>query len=115
MALTVVIAALAACGVLLVLRTLLEALALPLPQKDVFHVVRLDGANAEHRVRVCLWLRARGCMNGTLIFTDGGLDARAQIAVHTLLRKQTGAVLCAPSQVTDYLKWEKETLGARAD
>lgn len=117
MTLTFAVAALAACGVFLVLRAILESFLLPLPHEAVFHVVLLAGsvAQAEHRVKTCLWLRRSGEMSGTLLFVDGGLDADAQLAVHTLLRKERAAVLCAQSQLADYLKWEKETIGAGAD
>lgn len=117
MALTFAIAALAACGVLLVLRALLESLLLPLPQKDVFHVIRLSGnaARVEHLVKGCLRLRSCGKMSGAMLFVDGGLDAEAQLAVHMLLQKQEAVALCARSQLADYLKWENETVGAGAD
>ncbi len=115
MALTILIAALAACGLFLIAGAFLEAL-LPLPERAVYIVyLKGDAASAQQKVRACLRLRKRWGMKCRLLLVDCGLDAEAQTAVGMLLRRETDAALCAQSQVTEYLETESWELGAGAD
>lgn len=113
--LTIIIGALAVCGVFLILQALFDAMLLPLPEKDACHVffLRGDAGVAQKTVRACLRLREYRGMRGLLIFVDDGLDAEASVAVELLLRKQEGTRLCAVSQISEF--WEKEKLGTGTD
>lgn len=117
MVLTLIICALAACGVLLIACSLADALRLPVAREDSFFVLRLEGepARVQQSVRACLRLRERHGLGGTLIFVDGGLDAEGQMAAQLALKRQTGAYLCDQSQISELIRWEKETVGAGAD
>lgn len=114
---TVVIAALAACGVFLIAWLLADALRFPLPERDACYVVHLHGSTAqtEQTIKSCLRLRECGGLRGKLIFVDGGLDTESQMAAELLLRRKPAAVLCAPSQITEMIHWENDEIGAGAD
>lgn len=117
MLLKVIIAAFAACGLLLVLRALFEAFLLPLSGNDAIHVyyLRGDSAEAEHTIRACLHLRERRGMRGTLIFADDGLTPEAQTAAELLLRRAPDAALCSKAQALDYIRRENDGIGAGTD
>lgn len=117
MVLSLLIGALSVCGLFLILWTLYDALLIPPSEEDAFHVFRLRGnaSAAQQLVKACLRLRQHRGMRGILLFVDDGLDAEAQIAVSLLLRGQTGAHLCAKSQIGDFLQWERENVGAGTD
>ena len=114
MLLKMTIAAFAACGLLLVLRALIEAILLPLPDGDALHVYYLRGgsAEAEHAIRACLHLREHRGMRGTLVFADDGLTPEAQAAAELLLRGAPDTALCSKAQVIDYLRRENDGIGA---
>lgn len=98
MLLTIIIAALAACGVWMLLLALKEAL---LPRPDcAYHVIclRPDRPEPTAQVQACLWRRRSGVLTGTLLFVDGGLDAQTRAAIEQLLQKTDDAVLCTPEQ-----------------
>ena len=110
MLLTILLAGLAVCGVFLVLWALVQTIVHPLPL-GVYHVVPLSGnaPTVEQTVRLCL-----RTLRGRIVFVDIAMDAEAQMTVACLLRNESAACLCAPMQVSEYLRWEN-TLGARAD
>lgn len=114
MLLKVTIAAFAACGLLMVLQALLEALMLPPSGEDAIHVYYIRGgcAEAEHTIRACLRLREHRGMRGMLLFADDGLTPEAQRAAKLLLRGAQDAALCARTQVIDYIRRENDGIGA---
>lgn len=117
MLLTVIIAAFAACGLLLVAWALFESFFLPLPESSAFHVYFLQGdtAQTEHMIRACLHLREHRGMSGRLIFADDGLTPEAQVAAELLLRRTPETVLCSKSQIIDYIRRENDGVGAGTD
>ena len=117
MVLSLLIGALSVCGLFLILWTLFDTLLMPPSEEDSFHIYRLrgDASAAQQLVKSCLRVREHRGMRGSLLFVDDGLDAEAQIAVGMLLRGQTGAHLCAKSQIVDFLQWERENFGAGTD
>lgn len=117
MVLTILIAALAVCGVLLILRTVLEAVIFPVPRENSILIVPLSGnaAQCQQTIRGCLRLRSRRGIGERLILVDQGLDPEAQIAAGILLRREDDVVLCAASQVPEMIRWENEELGAGTD
>ena len=110
MVLTILLAAFAVCGVILVLWASVEAFLWPLPQ-DLCHVVPLSGdaAAVEQSVRACL-----RTLRGRIVFVDVEMDPEAQIVAEHLLRRKPAATLCSVEQVSEFLRWEN-VLGARAD
>ena len=116
MILTILVAALAACGGILLFRELAEAFFEPLPG-DACHIFYLSGDDGlvEQQLRSCLRKQEQGKLPGRLIFVDCGLSAEAQITAQLMLQKRDCGVLCAPCQVTDYIEREKEIIGAGTD
>lgn len=116
MLLTILVAALAACGIFLVAWAVFEALLTPLPEHSC-HIVYLQGAAApvEQHIRTCLWLRERRGMRGTFYFVDHGLEPEALVAAQLLLQGRQGAVLCSGAQLLDHLEEENREIGAGAD
>jgi len=114
MLLKVMIAALAACGLLMILRALFEAFLLPVSGDEAIHIyyIRGDSAEAEHTVRACLHLREHRGMRGTLLFADDGLTPEAQTAAELLLRGAPDAALCSNAQIFDYIRRENDVIGA---
>ncbi len=117
MLIRVMIAAFAACGLLMVVRALSEALLLPGPENGAVHIYYIcgDAAEAEHTIRGCLHLREHRGMRGMLIFADNGLTPEAQSAAELLLRREPDAVLCSAAQISDYIRLENDRLGAGTD
>lgn len=113
----VMIAAFAACGLLLVLWTLFEAFLLPSSGENALHVyyLRGDSAETEHTIRACLHLREHRGMRGVLLFADDGLTPEAQTAAELLLRDAADAALCSRAQVADYIRRENDGIGAGTD
>ena len=95
------LASLAALGLLLLLWLGFQALLTPMPRHCV-HVIPLRGGNAAAVLRAALRRRCDGDLRGRLIFVDCGMDAESQIAAQILLRRQS-AVLCAPEQLCQYM------------
>jgi len=104
------IALLGLCGLGLVLSGILDTLFFSAPS-DVYHVIPLAGglSDAENRVRKALY-----SLKGRLYFVDLGLDAEAQTGVERLLRDRSYAMLLAPVQLLEELRWEND-LGTGAD
>lgn len=117
MLLKLMIAAFAACGLLMILRALFEAVLLPLSGNDALHVyyIRGESAETEQTIRACLHLRERRDMRGTLIFADDGLTPEAQTTAELLLRSEPDAALCSKAQVINYIRRENDGIGAGTD
>lgn len=116
MALTILIAALAVCGVFLIAWCVIEALFCTFP-KNSCHIFYLQGEteSVEQEMRSALWVCEKRGMSGKLIFVDCGISPQAQETAQLILKNRTAAVLCAPSQISDYLGWENGTSGAGTD
>ncbi len=117
MLLTILAAALAACGAFLILWAILDALLLPLPQRDTFHVIYLHGSvqQVEQTLRAGIWLRERRGARGTLLFVRDALSAEAAEAAGRYLEDFEGTALCRAAELPEMLRWEKETVGAGSD
>lgn len=104
--LTILIAALAACGLFLIIWTLMDALSYPIPRKNTVFIVRLEGdaLKVQQTIGACFRLREHRGYGETLIFTDGGIDTEAQLAAELMLRDHPEAVLCAPNQAADFIR-----------
>lgn len=116
MILTICVAALAACGVFLVVWAVFEALLTPLPERTC-HVLYLQGPTAavEQHIRTCLWLRERRGMRGTFYFVDCGLEPEARDAARLLLQGRQGAVLCSGAELLEHLEQENRDSGSGTD
>lgn len=117
MVLSVIIAALAACGLFLVAWALMEALFLPQPKQNAFYVVRLSGdaGQVQQTARACLRLRERRGLRCRLVFVDSGIDNESLSALQLLMQGQNGVTLCAPAQLLENIQWENEEIGIGAD
>ncbi len=116
MALTILIAALAVCGLFLIVWAMTDALFLRLPN-DSCHIFFLcgDDAQVEQQLRSCLWFRKQRGLRGKMIFVDCGISAQAQITAQLMLKNDDTTHICAFQQINDYIRWEKETIGTGAD
>lgn len=110
MALTILTAGLAACGLLLLLWSVAEAMLLPLPREDAVLVAPLQGgaAEVERQIRGCRWMREHRGLRAQIIWIDRGLTPEGQEAAARLLRDAACEQLCAAGQAAEYL----ERLGA---
>ena len=98
------------CGLGLILCGLLDTLRCT-GSPVVYHVIPLkgDSATVEDIVR-----KALHTLRGQLYFVDLGLDPEGQMSVELLLRGHSYAMLCAPEQVRQELRWEND-FGAGTD
>lgn len=117
MILTIVIAALAASGMLLIVWLFFDALLSPEETKDSFYVVLLkgDAALVQQTMRAALRQREWQGLRATLIFVDDGIDCEGQFAAELLLRRREDAFLCSRSQLPEMIRTENEDIGAGAD
>ena len=92
MALTILTAGLAACGLLLLLWSVAEAMLLPLPREDAVLVAPLQGgaAEVERQIRGCRWMREHRGLRAQIIWIDRGLTPEGQEAAARLLRDAAG-------------------------
>ncbi|MBE6985530.1 MAG: hypothetical protein E7434_08010 [Ruminococcaceae bacterium] len=113
MALTILIAGLAVCGIFLVAWSLTEAFVIKIPLDSV-HIFYLHGSDAdvEQQMRSCLWMKNRHGLRGRLLFVDCGISPQAQITAQLMLKADDNIHICAKEQVAQYIKGECETLGA---
>ena len=93
MALTILTAGLAACGLLLLLWSVAEAMLLPLPREDAVLVAPLQGgaAEVERQIRGCRWMREHRGLRAQIIWIDRGLTPEGQEAAARLLRDAAGS------------------------
>lgn len=113
MILTIFVGALAACGIIMILWAMMEALLMPIP-RDSCHIFYLHGTDAqvEQQVRSCRWLKERKGLNGKILLVDCGLSPQAQMTVQLMLEQDDTIQLCAQTQIADYLRMENGTIGA---
>ena len=114
---TILIAALAACGVFLIIWTLLEAMLLPLPPKDTLLIVYLhgDAAQVQQTIRACRWLRECRGVQGELLLVDCGLPEEARKAAELMICGDDTVNLCEQAHLTDYLRLENTGIGTGTD
>ena len=107
MAFTILIAALAACGIFLVAWSLTEAFVMKLPSDSV-HVFYLHGSDAEveQKLRACLWMRSRHGLRGTVYFVDTGISVQAQITAQLMLKDDESVIICSKEQLYEYIRKE---------
>jgi hypothetical protein len=105
MAITILISALAVCGIFLVAWALTEAYVMKLPPESV-HIFYLRGSDAEieQKLRACLWMRSRHGLRGKMIFVDCGLSVHSQITAQLMLDE--GCILCSEEQLFEYIREE---------
>ncbi|MBR6825689.1 MAG: hypothetical protein IKM59_03990 [Oscillospiraceae bacterium] len=110
MLIRILIMLLGLCALGLILCALAETLFCSV-SASVSHVIFLQGdaPAVEHTVR-----KALHTMKGRLYFVDMGLDPEAQMSVELLLRGHSHAMLCAPEQLQQELRWEND-LGKGTD
>lgn len=114
MFLSILVGALAALAVLMLLMAFLRSVR-TLP--SLCHLVYLQGdaADTEQLIRASFRRQRDGIYTGKLIFIDGGLEPEAQVTAQLLLTAEDAAVLCAPSQASEYVMWEIENFGTGTD
>ena len=117
MVLTIVIAAMAASGMLLIVWLYFDALLSPEEARNSFYVVPLkgDAALVQQTMRAALRQREWLGLRATLIFVDDGIDCEGQLAAELLLRRREDALLCSRSQLSEIIRTENEDIGAGAD
>ena len=107
---TILIAALAACGVFLILWTIFEALLMPLPKDDTYLLVYLrgDAGRVEQHMRACDWLRERRGVRGRVLFVDDGLDAEERHAAERFVAQESALYLCGRGEEYTILEsWKR--------
>lgn len=112
---TILIAALAACGVFLIAWTVFEALLMPLPEKETYLLVYLhgDAAQTQQRIRACCWLRERRGIRGRMLFVDEGLTPEARRAAEQMIGTDLSLALCGRGE--EYTILENWKRGAGTD
>ena len=112
---TILIAALAACGAFLISWTVFEALLMPLPEEDTYLIVYLRGdtAQVQQRIRACDWLRERRGVRGKVIYVDTGLAEDVRQAAQKMIGEDSSLLLCKAGE--EYLELEKWKRGSGAD
>ena len=117
MVLTIVIAALAASGMLLIVWLFFDALLSTKETKNTFYVVLLKGnaSLVQQTMRAALRQREWQGLRATLVFVDDGIDCEGQFAAELLLRRRENALLCSRSQLSEIIRTENEDIGAGAD
>lgn len=116
MVLTIIVTTLAACGVLLILWTVVDALRRPSTDEAAYYVITLhgDAGKVEQSIRSALALRQRQGLQAMLVFVDNGIDPEGQIAANLLLCSRNDTILCAKSQLPEIIGTENEGIGAGA-
>ena len=104
MALTILIAALAVCGVFLIAWAIADALLFRTPT-DSCHIfyLRGDDAQVEQQVRSCLWMRNRCALHGRVLLVDCGISPEAQITAYLMLKDDDCVHICSIDQICDYI------------
>lgn len=117
MVLTIVIAALAAIGLLLILWLSFDALFSTKETGTAFYLVLLKGNAAPVQLTMRAALRRRDWqgLRATLVFVDDGMDCEGQCAAELLLRGREDVLLCSHSQLSEIIRTENENIGAGAD
>ncbi len=107
MAFTILIAALAVCGIFLVAWSVTEAFVMKLPSDSV-HIFFLHGTDAEveQKLRACLWMRNRHGLRGKVLFVDKGLSPQAQITAQLMIDDDQSIKICSQEQLAEYIREE---------
>ncbi len=107
MAFTILISALAVCGIFLIAWSVTEAYVMKLPNDSV-HIFYLHGTDGEieQKLRACLWMRTRHGLRGKVIFVDCGMSPQAQITAQLLLADEEAIHICSNEQLIDYIRGE---------
>ncbi len=102
----IVMAALAAVGVLALAWHLYGKLLVPVGPEPVFAVVPAagDGAGLEQTVRGLLWLRGDDLIDYVVVIADCGLDEEGRRMAEVLCRGSGQVRLCAAAQVEQILR-----------
>lgn len=79
------------------------------------HVICLDDAATEQQIKTCLRRQRSRKLSGKLLFVDVGLSPESVMTAQLLLARETEAILCAPDQALEYVKWEIDHFGAGTD
>lgn len=113
MILTVLIAALAACGAFLIFWAIAQAMLLPLPQEGTYCIICLCGSTAqvEQLLRSALWQRERRGFRGSFLFLSDALTQEQLLLVRRRLEREDGARLCRAEEVTQIVQRETENIG----
>ncbi len=93
----IIVAFLAAGGLLFLCWALFGRLLAPVAGEEVWAVVRAGGAGErlEHDVAGLLWLRVGGMARFTIVIVDDGLDERGRAVAEALLSREPAIRLCA--------------------
>lgn len=100
-------ALLAAAGLFLLGRGLLERLLSPAgPEQTALALIPAagDGAGLEQRVRTLLRLNANGSARFTVVIADCGLSGEGRALAQLLLRQRPEVLLCAAEDVGELIR-----------
>ena len=101
----VIVAFLAAGGLLALGWFLFGQLLAPVAGEKVFAVIPARGAGErlEHDVSGILWLRAGGMARMTVVIVDDGLDCDGLAVAKALLERENGIRFCRREELEDIL------------
>lgn len=101
----VIVAFLAAGGLLALGWFLFGRLLSPIAGESVFAVIPARGAGErlEHDVSGVLWLRAGGMARMTVVIVDDGLDGEGLAVANALLERDSGIRFCRRGELEDIL------------
>lgn len=101
----IVIAFLAAGGLLVLGWFLFGRLLVPVAGENVFAVVRAKGSGErlEHDVAGLMWLRSGGLARVTIVIVDDGLDSMGLAVAAALLERDNGIRFCRRGELEDIL------------
>lgn len=107
----VVIAILAAAGLLALSWLLLGRILAPVGGRGGGRVVAVlpasgGGETLEHDVTGLLWLRGGGMARFSIVIADQGLDEQGRALAEILAQRDPGVALCRPDALGDYLREE---------
>lgn len=102
----VVIAFLAAGGLLVLGWFLFGRLLVPVTGESVFAVVSAEGAGErlEHDVAGLLWIRSGGLAKFTIVIVDDGLDSAGLAVAAALLDRESGVLFCASGRLEECMR-----------
>lgn len=101
----IIVAFLAAGGLLALGWFLFGRLLSPVAGENVFAVIPARGAGdrLEHDVSGILWLRAGGMARMTVVIVDDGLDCEGLAVAAALLERDNGIRFCRPEELEGLL------------
>ena len=106
--LQVILALLAATGLLALGWMLFGRLVAPIGGGPVYAVVPAagDGAGLERDVKGLLWLRGGELARFTIVIADNGLDPAGRAVAAALLAQSSGVVVCPANRLHEYMTGE---------